>query len=191
MPELTVQDVELFTNGRLLATSVETARILDRAYAAVRNFCGWHVSPEIEDDEVTLDGSGHVLLGLPTLRLVELTEVVEDGVTLNLADLTSSISGRLLVKKVPPRYWTSNLGAIKVTMTHGYESAPDFNQAVLEAVDTASLKLGTGNSNNIGLKSYRVDDVERQWQTVFTKSEFERDGLNHALLDQYRLIPAI
>lgn len=189
MPELTVQDVELFTKGRLLASSVETARILDRAYATVRTYCGWHVSPVIADDVATLDGPDHVLLGLPTLHLVTLTEVVEDGVTLNLADLTSSVSGRLLVKKMPPRRWTSNLRAITVTMTHGFASAPDFNQAVLELVDGVSLKLGTGS--NAGLKRYRVDDVEREWQTVFTRNPFERDGMNHALLDQYRLIPAI
>lgn len=188
MSELTPNDVELFTKGRLLASNVETYRVLQRAYTAVRNYCGWHVTPVKAGEVVTLDGPDHVLLPLPTMHLVTLTSVVEDGVTLNLADLTSSATGRLLMKKAEPKRWSSNYKSIVVTMTHGFDSAPDFDQAVLEAVDSIDLKIGGVGT----LKRDRVDDVERDFHIVKPREgEYDIDQPSHSLLDQYRLIPAI
>lgn len=183
MPELTVADVELFTKGRLLASSPETVRALARAYAAVRNYCGWHVSPSRAADVKILDGPGGRLLSLPTLQLTALTAVLEDGVTLNVADLRWGANG--LVRKKSGACWSRYYGSIVVTMTHGYDIAPDFNQAVLEAVDRATLKVGTGGSG--GLKRYRVDDVEREWQAVSSTSEYS-SGINESLLSSYRII---
>lgn len=187
MPELTSADVQLFTGGRLLADNVETSRMLKRAYAAVRRYCGWQVTPLVTET-VTLDGPDHPLLALPTMKLVTLTSVVEDGVTLNLADLTWSTSGRLLAKRVAPFQWSGKYRSIVVTMTHGFDSAPDFDQAVLEAVDSISLKIGGVGT----LRKDRVDDVERDWHPLRTgEGEYDINNPSHSLLDQYRLIPAI
>lgn len=184
MPELTVADVELYTRGRLLASEVETYRVLQRAYAAVRNYCNWHVMPS-KVDTVTLNGpEGGRLLSLPTLQLTALTTVVEDGVTLNVSDLRWSVNG--LVRKKSGACWSRFYRSIVVTMTHGYDVALDFNQAVLEAVDTTTLKVGTGGTG--GLKRKKVDDVEREWQTVSAALTYE-SGLNESLLNQYRIIP--
>jgi hypothetical protein len=188
MPELTPADVELFTKGRLKANDPETVRALHRAYAAVRKHCGWHVSPE-KTETVTLDGPCDVLLGLPTLKLITLTSVVEDGVTLNVGDLTPSASGRILVKRNPPYRWSSKFRSIVVTMTHGFDSAPDFSQAVLEAIDSAALKVGTGGTG--GLKRYKVDDVEREWQAASGEGSQSASGLNESLLEKYVLIPEV
>lgn len=188
MPELTAVDVELFTKGRLLASSPETTRVLQRAYAAVRAYCGWHVTPVHVGDVVTLDGPGGLRLALPTKKLITLTSVVEDGVTLNVANLTPSASGRQLVKTVWPYWWSCNFRSIVVTMTHGFDSAPDFDQAVLEAVDTITTKIGQVGS----LRRDRVDDVDREWHIIpHGDGEYDIDQPNHSLLDQYRLIPAI
>ncbi len=188
MPELTSVDVELFTKGRLLASNVETYRMLQRAYAAVRRYCGWHVTPVKTGDVITLDGPDSVLLPLPTMRLVTLISVVEDGVTLNLADLTPSATGRLLVKKAAPRCWSANFRSIVVTMTHGFDSAPDFDQAVLEAVDSIALKIGGVGT----LRRDRVDDVDVEYHIVPPGGgEYDIDTPSHSLLDQYRLIPPI
>lgn len=179
MPELTPADVELFTKGRLLASDVETNRMLVRTLSAVRNLCNWHVTPVKANHVVTLDGSGDVLLELPTRKLVTLTSVVEDGVTLNNTDLAASVSGRILRKK-SGHFWSSNPGAIVVTMTHGFDTAPDFDQAVLEAVDYASLQIGVG-----GLKRKRDDDVDREWR-IRSREEYD-SAINESLLEQYRL----
>lgn len=187
MPELTAADVELFTKGRLLASNPETVRILKRAYAAVRKYCGWQVTPVVTET-VTLDGPDGVLLSLPTMKLVTLTSVVEDGVTLNVADLTPSASGRLVVKRVAPFYWSSKFRSVVVTMTHGFDSAPDFDQAVLESVDSIALKIGGAGA----LRRDRVDDVDVEYHPRQSgEGEYDIDMPAHSLLDQYRLIPPI
>src|ERR1700733_2175357 len=77
MAELVASDVELYTRGRLPASDVETTRILNRALAAARRYCEWHVTPLVTGDVVTLDGPGHRLLMLPTLQLQKLNSVTE------------------------------------------------------------------------------------------------------------------
>lgn len=187
MPELTSADVELYTKGRLSADKVETFRALQRAYAAVRTYCLWHVTP-VKSEVVTLDGSGDIWLGLPTRNLVTLTSVVEDGVTLNVADLVPSQSGRILIKKplnnAESKPWSSKYRSITVTMTHGFVTAPDFDLAVLGALDYMTLQIGVG-----GLRRYRVDDVDREWLNT-SREEYD-SAINESLLEQYRLIPPI
>lgn len=192
MPEITVADVELFTRGGLLATDVETNRILQRAYSAVRKYCGWHVSPELAT-VTTLDGPGHTLLALPTLKLVTLTSVVEDGVTLTVGNLTPSASGRLLVKRVAPYLWSANYRSIVVTMTHGFASAPDFDQAVLSLISEMA-SMATASVGQVGsVKRNKVDDTEREWfASAAAEEAFAATiGSMSGLLEQYRLIPQI
>ena len=87
---LTPTDVAAYTNGRLDA---EAAQVwLDRGLAIARRWCGWQVTT-VTNDEVTLDGPGSRLLVLPTLKLVELTVVVEDGTAVDVADLLVSARG--------------------------------------------------------------------------------------------------
>lgn len=190
MPELRPADVELFTGGRLLADQVETNRKLQRAYAAVRKYCGWHVSPIKVGDVVTLDGPGGVFLALPTLKLITLTTVVEDGVTLSNGTLTPSASGRLLVKRAAPFWWSSNLGSIVVTMTHGFDVAPNFDQAVLSLVDEIAVSASSATPGGAGVKRDRVDDTEREWWRSAADEALAISSVA-GLLEQYRLAPSI
>jgi hypothetical protein len=192
MPEPTAADVELFTGGRILADSVETYRALQRALSAVRNYCGWHVTPVKVGDVVILDGPGDSALALPTRQLGTLTSVVEDGITLSVSDLVPSVDplskGRVLRKK-SGAYWTWKYGAITVTMTHGYADAPDWNAAVLSVVNEMWLAARAGVGAGFSVKRNRVDDTEREW--------FDAQAAQAAiptvenLLSQYRLIPAV
>jgi hypothetical protein len=183
MPELTAADVELYTKGRLLSSGsdgVETTRILNRALAAARRYCEWHVTPVKAIHVVTLDGPCGRVLMLPTLRLAPngLTSVVEDGVTLNLADIRVSAGGPVRLRKKSRARWSSNYSSIVVTMTHGYleADAEDWRMAVLDAVDRFSQNVGTR-----GLKRYIVDDVERDW---FDQPEV----FNERLMEPYRIL---
>jgi len=187
MPELTVADVELYTNGRLLASNVETARILARALAAARKYCGWHVMPSLAGDVVTVDGSNDPVLPLPTLKLTTLTSVVEDGVTLSVSDLVWS-TGRTLRKRSGAS-WTWKYGSIVVTMTHGFTTVPDWDGAVLAMIDEMSLSVGSGASAG-GVKRNRVDDTEREWFDATAAAEAAIVSVS-GLLDQYRLTPLI
>ncbi|SRX93565.1 hypothetical protein MSP7336_01804 [Mycobacterium shimoidei] len=182
--ELTVDDVEQYTKGRLVAGNPETERILDAALDAARRFCGWHVTPVITD-EVTLDGPGGHVLSLPTMRLVELTELSEDGTALNVDDL--AVSPRGLVQKRCGR-WSHNYGSITAKMKHGYDEATDFQAAVLELVDRMASQVGKVIGNSGPPVEERVDDVVMRWVLTISSNHDLFDMLNHTLLDRYRLL---
>lgn len=176
MTDLGPDDVARYTSGRLIADDAETLRLLSAGLAAARSFCGWHVTGVREDDEVAMDGPCSALLALPTLRLVELTKVVENDVELDVDDLY--VSARGLVRKKSGAWWSGHYGAITVTMTHGFEDADDFNAAVLSLIDRQSFASGGGRPTVVG---------PFQWPTesVATGSAFS--VVERSLLEQYRL----
>jgi hypothetical protein len=176
MAELTNPDVEQYTGGRLDRDDPETDKLRLRGLATARRFCGWHVTPQKVDDVVTLDGKGGVVLRLPTLRLVTLTEITEDGAAIAPADIYVSDRG-MLTKKSGAR-WSEKFGAIVVKMTHGFDAASDFDAAVLSWVDRASLAPVGGRARVIGPFQYESEGPAAG--STFTQSE-------RALLEQYRL----
>lgn len=152
----------------------------DAARSAARRFCGWHVTPVREDDVQTLDGPGSPLLVLPTLRLIELTSVVENGVTLDVAtDLF--VSARGLVRKRSGAWWSAEYGSIVVTMTHGFDedpesvlSAADFNAAVASYAERSS-----------GDRFKAVGPFQYESEAMAAGSAFS--VVERSLLEQYRL----
>jgi hypothetical protein len=170
---LDVVAVENFTRGRLNRDDEDTQRQLDAALAAARAYCGWHVTPVVTDDQVTIDGPGTPLLVLPTLKLTELSEVSEDGEELNLADLNWSARG--LIRKRDGYWWTQMFGAIEVIFSHGYASVPDFESAILSAIDRGAFS-SDATPRVIGPFQYS-DPVSGE---LFTDSE-------RAILDRYAL----
>jgi hypothetical protein len=175
MPELSVDDVDRYTGGRLPAGAEETSRLLDAALVQVRRWCGWHVTP-VAQTTVTIDGPGTLDLLLPTLALRELVSLTEDGVAVDVDNL--EVSGRGLVRKRSRMPWTSTYGGITVTMSHGFDICPDFDAAVLAAVDASSLISGRGD-----MIRKRIDDVEYQWSGVGESST----GLPTGRLAAFRL----
>lgn len=184
--ELTTEDVQLYTKGRLNKDDDETKRLLNAALATCRRYCGWRVTP-VKSEELTLDGPGGRRLSLPTLHLVELTSVIEDDVTLDLSGLQWSPLG--FVRKKSGGCWSSDLGAITVTMTHGFEDAADWQAAVLELVDRMSAMPGAVVGNSGPLVEKTVDDVSYRWVLNIGQNPQLFDMLNHTLLDPYRLVP--
>jgi hypothetical protein len=160
MAELTAADVEQYTQGRLVQGDAETIRLLAERLAAARRYCGWHVTPIREDDELTLDGPGGWLLRLPTLRLVELVEVTENGVAIDVDDLYVSPLG--MATKKSGACWAGNLGAITVTMTHGFDAAPDFDGAVLSSIDRSSFVSSGGRPRVVGPFQYETDGTDSE-----------------------------
>jgi hypothetical protein len=171
---LDVVAVENFTHGRLNRDDDETQRQLDAALAAAQQYCGWHVIPVLTDQTVTLDGPGTPLLTLPTLKLTELSEVDEDGEELNLADLNWSTRG--LIRKRDGYWWTQMFGAITVVFSHGYATAPDFESAILSAIDRGAFS-SDATPRVIGPFQYTDPASSSE---LFTDSE-------RAILDRYSL----
>lgn len=106
------------------------------AVAKVRGYCGWHIAPEVEET-VTLDGSGGPVMVLPTLRLVDLVSISDDG--REVTDPEWSHNG--IVRKY---CWTRKLRGVVAEIKHGYEWWPDDLEAV--TIDLASTVVPAGVS---------------------------------------------
>lgn len=145
--------------------------------AAVRRYCGWHVSPVLTDDVVTLDGPGDGLLVLPTLRMSALTKVVEDGVELDLSTLAWSV--RALVRKKSGARWSGEYGAITVTFTHGFTEveAADWWRTVQQVADRNAR---IASNDPIAVGPFRWAENRAAAGSAFTDGE-------RATLDLYRL----
>ncbi|RIS72036.1 hypothetical protein D2E70_03595 [Mycobacteroides abscessus] len=167
-----------YTKGRLTVDDSEAGRNLAAGLAAVQRWCGWHVTPVKQDHEVELDGPGGPLLRLPTLRLVELLSVTEDGVALNLGSLEWSKTG--LVRKKSGAPWSCKLGAITVKMNHGFAEAADFEAAVLSYIDRMSQTPEGGKPIAVG--PFRWAEEKTAAGSAFSMAEL-------SILDLYRLEP--
>ena len=174
---LNVVAVETFTKGRLDHDDEETQRQLDAALAAARAYCGWHVSPVLVDQEITLDGptTSHLLV-LPTLKMTELSEVTEDEVAIELTDLNWSVRG--LIQKKSGHWWSQMFGSIVVVFSHGYTSAnaQDFESAIFSAIARGAFSTET-SPRVIGPFQYSDTGAAG---ALFTDSE-------RAILDRYSL----
>lgn len=177
MPELSAADLERYTQGRLHRDDDETKRILAEGLSTARGYCGWPVTP-VQSSTLTLDGPGGRVLRLPTLRLVEVTSITEDGITIAPADLHISPKG-MLRKKSGAR-WSCQFGAIEVTFEHGHAAAEDFDGAVLSYCDRASLAPVGGRPRVVGPMQYDNEPVVTG--ATFTSSE-------RAKLAKHRLEP--
>lgn len=194
---LTAGDVAQYTEGRLDPNDPETQRALDAALAKVRHFCGWHVSPVMQMT-VILDRSRWSTLILPTLKLVSLDAVSVDGVAVDLTNVRISreAPGVIATKDSRPfgGYPMLNdpgYGAISVTMTHGFTAAEaaDFRDAVLRAIDQATLQVGIGAEGP--LEEKKVDDVSYRWPRTGPDrvlNSLARNPLDTSVLYQYRIL---
>lgn len=192
--EITTDDVEQFTSGRLLADDPEVERMLTAALVIARRYVGWSVSPVVEDFTVTLDGPASRILTLPTRKLVTLTSISEDGTALDLSTLQWSAGGPpgilerpVSVRKKSRGFWSPDYSAIEVVMDHGYTvaEAPDWRQAILTIVDQMGSLVGAGRGD-ADLVSKKVDDVTYTWGNPYAMAE----GVLYSvqpILDSYRL----
>lgn len=172
---LNVDALADYTRGRLASDDQETEVVLARSLAAVRRWCGWHVTP-VTAQSLTIDGPGGQLLRLPTLCVVELTSITEDGLDVDLESLQWSLAG--LVRKDSGAAWTSRFGGIAVEMSHGFtdQQVPDFESAVLSVADRMS-QTTEGTAISVGPFRFSEDKTSG---SSFTTVEL-------SILEQYRL----
>lgn len=157
---------------------------IDVALAVARRYCGWHVSPVVEET-FELDGSGGRVLSPPTMNLISVSSVTENGVAVDVAKLDISRRKGTLTK--PFGKWTSRDGGITVVCTHGYTEAEaaDWRKAIIDLVDSESQPEDEErDSPDLILK--RIDDVQYQWNASLPSTE-ERLA---SMLSQFRILPA-
>jgi hypothetical protein len=114
---------------------------LSLASDTVRAYIGQEIT-SVEDDEITLDGTGTTLVLLPELPVTEISSVVEDGLDLTEdEDYYWSAQGEVI--RVEPRWegitrverpyeslkrverrWLKKPRAVVITYSHGYATVP-------------------------------------------------------------------
>jgi hypothetical protein len=188
MPELAGSDLAAFTNDRIEGDIADD--VVAAALVAARRYCGWRVSP-VATEEIVVDGPGGRVLSLPTLNLLAVTEMTEDGRAVDVAKL--DISRRKgTVEKHPFGYWTCRHGGITVKIMHGYTEAEaaDWRRAVLRLADLMyrdETFKGDGSDRDTGdMVRKRIDDVDYQWSDKIITS----DERLSAMFSQFRILPA-
>lgn len=104
---------------------------LDGACGAVVEYCGWHIAPVISET-VTVDGTGTLIQTLPTLNLLSLDSVDENGLSLNVDHIDWSANG--IMEKRRGNGWTARRRGIIAGITHGYASTPGWVTTLICAV---------------------------------------------------------
>jgi len=121
-PIATTDDLGSYTSG-------DEQTLIDQATAEVRRFCGWHITPSVTED-VTVDGSGHGFVSLPSLHVTAVSSVIEDGYLLDATSYEWSSIGQLW--RAWP--WSGRLRSITASITHGFPDIPEDVRAVVLAV---------------------------------------------------------
>lgn len=135
---------------------------IDRAVAAVRRICGWHVWP-VRTETMHVDGSGDRDIFLPTKHLVGLEGLTINGEDINIDDVSFSEDGMVYRKQGFP----CGLRNISVTITHGYEEAPELAGVVLEMASRATRPSGNLSVGGISVgASSGLTPQSSEWRIV-------------------------
>lgn len=143
---------------------VNLDRLLAAASAEIRRYCGWHVTPVVVGDTLTVDGSGGRDLMLPTLRLTEVTSVTEAGTAVDLTTIEWTAAGWL---RKPCGNWTTRLRGVVATVTHGFEDADDVVRLACTMASRALTPAGVVREQALTQSvEYRVDLLDGEKQTL-------------------------
>lgn len=135
--------------------------------ALIRGYCGWHVAPVITET-ITVDGPGNDVLCLPTLRLLDLTDVLNDTTPVTPEWSQAGFARRC--------WWTGKLRGVTATLTHGYEYCPLEVVAVGRRL-TQTAATASGASIRVGAVSISGGQVDGSGLDPYCS----------AILDRYRL----
>lgn len=149
--------------------------MINQATAAVRSYCGWHVTPQITET-ITVAGSGGQWLVLPTLQLVGVNAVTNADNDPYTSDDYTWLPHGVLHRTPDCGIWARG-GTVTLTMTHGYDEAPDLAGVIL-------ARAARVQSNGRGATRVQAGPFSEQYDTGtgFTADET-------AVLDRYRLPP--
>lgn len=144
------------------------AMLIGQASGLIRSYCKWHIAPVVSE-LLTVDGSGIGLLQLPTLHVVSIESLTEEGVA--CTDYEWSANGSLFRL----HDWSHKSRSIVVDLTHGYEEAPLEIQSV--CLQLAARLL----ANPLGVKSEAAGGVSVTYASGVL-GDYEK-----AALDPYRI----
>lgn len=120
-PFASAQQMVERTDGVIPADRPFLDYALTVATRMIRDRCGWFVGP-VTAETLHLDGPGSNLLVLPTLRIVQVSAVRQDGVALDMSTVRVSRETGMLRAASP---LSDEFGAIEVDLRHGYDVVPE------------------------------------------------------------------
>ena len=147
-PLLEVDAFESITGGKYDCVAAEQA--LSAASQAVRNYCGWHVSPSVDCTAYPMPTSG--VLRLPSNCVTEIESVKENGIA--VTDYEWLRMG--LVRRTDGKKWSKSWGAIEVDYTAGLscDAVPDLAEAVrsiAEGVLAVSAGIASESADGVSI----------------------------------------
>ena len=146
-------------------TGVDAA-VWAKAVHKVRGYCGWHIAPAVTET-VTMDGTGGPVQFIPTLHVIDLKSVTDDGA--QVVDPEWSRSG--MIRK--HGCWTRKLRGVVAEVEHGYEDWPD---DLLDVIEEIAGDVRQGRVSQVTSRSHQVSfDLNIDNEARFS------------VLDRYRL----
>lgn len=96
--------------------SFEPSSPEDAATRAIRDYCGWHVAPILEET-LTLDGTGTDTVLLPSRRVVAISDVKVGDTSLDPSTYEWSLDGLLRCRR---GCWPDRYRILTVELEHGF-----------------------------------------------------------------------
>ena len=124
-PLITPKQLEDATGGRFGASTKGVDSVLAGVSAAIRDACGWHVSPMLECSERT-QGPGRVI-ALRTLMMPEVVSVTENGRELSGGEYEFDMRG--MIRRACFSQWPGAWGSVVVRYMSGID--PDMAPALV------------------------------------------------------------
>jgi len=182
-PLLSVEAFNELTGGKY-AGDLRAASALSAASQAVRNACGWHVSPSLQCAATPL----HVqprLVALPANAVTAVESVTENGVELADGEYEWRRDG--LVRRACFKCWPTKWDAVTVSYTAGYDSdaVPDLAEAV-RAIAEGVIAIG----GTAGVRSESADGVTVAYSDDASSIAAALTEQQRAALAPYRLVMA-
>lgn len=128
-PLISVADFKTATGGRMVSSDERIAAVIESASQAIRDWCGWHVAPNLAC-EWTGQGDGRLML-LPTLGVTSVESLAVEGA--EQADFEWLPNGLVRIPCRFPDRWRS----VVASWHAGFDSVGSLQAAVVQVASNA------------------------------------------------------
>jgi len=140
-PLLSTEDFIGMTGGAHSGNSDRVRTSLEAASQAIRNYCGWHISPSLECKAYPIGGGK--IIKLPASYVSGISSVIENGKELSSGQYEWRYDG--LLRRACFKNWFGGWNGIEIAYTAGYDidAVPDLAEAV-KAITESVLAVAAG-----------------------------------------------
>ena len=177
-PIITEEEFNAAT-GNAYAGDARLPIAIGAATAAIRNECGWHITPQLPC-VATLSPRGKVAK-LPANLVTEINWVTEDGRLLGPGDFEARHDG--LLRRANFREWTRQWSGVVVSYKAGFETTPELQSIAVNLI-TAALNTPAG------VASESAGGVSISYRTAAVTIIAATLGSMASTLAPYRLVSA-